>query len=138
MRYLLDTNILSEPTRPDPHPFVLEQIHRHRKRICTATPVWHELLFGVRRLPASRRRQRLEAYLREVVQASMDILPYDAEAAHQHAEERARLTGIGKTPAFVDGQIAAIAQVHGLVLVTHNVSHFASFRELAVEDWLER
>jgi tRNA(fMet)-specific endonuclease VapC len=135
MRYLLDTNILSEPAKPAPRPSLLEKFQHHRKHLCTAAPVWHELLFGVRRLPASRRRRRLEAYLHEVVATSMEILPYDSAAADQHAEERARLTQLGKPPTFVDGQIAAIAQVHGLILVTHNGAHFSMFRGLQVEDW---
>jgi len=136
VRYLLDTNILSEPTKLEPHAPLLERINLYRRQLCTAAPVWHELLFGVRRLPASKRRQRLEKYLHEVVEATLEILPYDSQAADWHAEERARLSQAGETPAFVDGQIAAIAHVHGLVLVTHNVAHFAPFLELEVEDWL--
>ena len=137
MYYLLDTNILSEPTKPDPHPGLLEQIDQHRKQICTAAPVCNELLYRVRRLSPSKRRQRLETYVKDVVEASMEILPYDSEAADWHAEERARLSRVGETPAFVDGQIAAIACVNDLVLVTHNVAHFSSFLDLRVEDWLD-
>ena len=56
-------------------------------------------------------------------------------AADWHAAERARLTGLGRTPPFVDGQIAAIAHVNGLVLVTANVADFRHFADLSVEDW---
>ena len=49
------------------------------------------------------------------------IIPYDIAAAEWFARERARLTAIGKTPAYADGQIAAIAQVNDLTLVTNNV-----------------
>jgi tRNA(fMet)-specific endonuclease VapC len=46
-----------------------------------------------------------------------------------------RLTAAGRPPAFVDGQIAAIAKVNDLVLVTSNLSHFDAFAGLRVEDW---
>jgi tRNA(fMet)-specific endonuclease VapC len=49
--------------------------------------------------------------------------------------ERARLTSIGKTPAYADGQIAAIAQVNNLTLVTNNVSDYADFADLKLENW---
>jgi len=52
-----------------------------------------------------------------------------------HAVERARLAARGETPAFVDGQIAAIARVHDLTLVTFNVSDFRRFDGLAVVSW---
>ncbi|HEY9848374.1 MAG TPA: hypothetical protein V6D28_02860 [Leptolyngbyaceae cyanobacterium] len=49
--------------------------------------------------------------------------------------ERARLTAIGKPPAYADGQIAATAQVNNLTLVTNNVSNYADFQNLKVENW---
>ncbi|MCG8459138.1 MAG: PIN domain-containing protein, partial [Holophagales bacterium] len=60
MRYLLDTNILSEPMKTSPDPGLMVRLARHRSEVCTAAPVWHELLFGVQRLPRSKRRHRLE------------------------------------------------------------------------------
>ena len=65
----------------------------------------------------------------------MQILPYDTAAAEWHATERARLIGLGRTPPFVDSQIAAIAYTQGLVLVTANIAHFREFAALEVEDW---
>lgn len=63
------------------------------------------------------------------------VLPYDGEAARWHARERARLERLGLTPAFVDGQIAAVAAVRGLVLVTRNVRQFEAFTDLRIENW---
>ncbi len=135
MRYLLDTNALSEPIKPRPDPHFQERLAENRDEVCTAAPVWHELLYGCRRLPASKRRRNLERYLEQILAPSLTVLPYDQAAASWHAGERARLVGIGKTPAFVDGQIAAVARVHDLVLVTANVRHFEVFVNLVVEDW---
>ena len=67
-RYLLDTNIVSEPIRPLPNSNVLGRIQQHRHEIATASLVWHELLFGCQRLPQSRKRQMIEAYLHNVVE----------------------------------------------------------------------
>ena len=66
---------------------------------------------------------------------SLVILPYDARAAERHASERARLTAAGRTPPFFDGQIAAIAFVHDLILVTRNMDDFAAFEKLRIENW---
>lgn len=135
IRYLLDTNVLSEPVRPSPHPRVLSRLREHGEEIATAAPVWNELLFGYERLPPSRKREAIASYLFRAVRASVPILPYDQAAAEWHAAERAKLTASGRPPAFVDGQIAAIAKVNELVLVTSNRSHFAGFGDLQVVDW---
>jgi tRNA(fMet)-specific endonuclease VapC len=96
--------------------------------------VWHELLYGVYRLPVSRKRKTLERYLTEVVLATIAVLPYDESAAAWHALERARLTGLGRTPPFADGQVAAVAATHDLVLVTRNVADFAHFSDVRLDD----
>jgi tRNA(fMet)-specific endonuclease VapC len=89
-RYLLDTNVLSEPVRPAPDGNVLERFREHSDEIATAAVVWHELQFGVRRLSESGRRRILQRYLEKVVVATVPILPYDAEAAAWHAAWPAR------------------------------------------------
>lgn len=137
VRYLLDTNIISEPLRPTPDEYILARLAEHREELAIASLVWHELLFGSYRLPNSAKRQAIESYLREVIAPSMPLLPYDARAAEWHAVERARLMSAGQTPPFVDGQIAAIAAVNELILVTRNVEDFAHFQGLRVEDWGE-
>lgn len=133
--YLLDTSIVSAPISMRPHPAILERLNEHGSECAIAAPVWHELTYGCRRLPRGKRRATLEAYLREVVLASFPILAYDEAAATWHGEERARLDALGRPAPFVDGQIAAIAQVHGLVLVTTNHKDFARFKGLRVENW---
>lgn len=135
IRYLLDTNVLSEAVKSSPHPSVLEKLSLYQDEIAIAAPVWHELQYGCRRLPLSRKREILEAYLHQVLQPNIPIIPYDEQAAAWHAGERARLTLEGKTPAFVDGQIAAIAAVNNLILVTRNMADFTSFSNPAIENW---
>jgi len=65
----------------------------------------------------------------------MPILDYDRAAAEWHAAERARLIARGETPPFVYGQIAAIAYIHGLILVTLNEADFRRFHGLRVLRW---
>jgi tRNA(fMet)-specific endonuclease VapC len=110
-------------------------LQRHDSDIATAAPVWHELLFGAKRLSESKRRSAIERYFSDVIAATIPILPYGEEAAAWHAAERARLERKGRTPTFVDGQIAAIAVVNGLTLVTRNRRDFRYFSDLPVEDW---
>jgi len=101
MRFLLDTNIISEPLRPRPNPAVISLLQEHHGEIVTATVVFHELLFGCYRLPIeSNKRKIIEVYLHREVKQKIPLLPYDIAAAEWFAMERARLTSIGKTPAY--------------------------------------
>ncbi len=136
LRYLLDTNIISEPLRPAPNPTILAYIERHQDEIAIAAIVWHELWFGCSRLPASAKRTAIETYLTKVVAPAIPILAYDQRAAEWHAIERTRLVDIGKTPPFVDGQIAATAVVSDLILITLNRNDFIAFQGLQIDDWL--
>lgn len=138
LRYLLDTNIVSQPVSKAPAAGVLRKLRTAADQCAIAAPVWHELQYGCRRLPAGKRREALEDYLAEVVQPTFAILPYDTAAARRHATERARLENIGMSIPFVDGQIAAIALVHELVLVTGNSRDFASVTGLRVENWAQQ
>jgi len=135
IKYLLDTNVLSEAVKALPDRYVMEMLEKHQDEIVTAAPVWHELLYGCLRLPVSRKREMLEAYLEDVVFRSMDILPYDERAAEWHAEQRSKLSLHGKMPSFVDGQIAAITSVNDLILVTRNAQDFKLFENFRVLNW---
>ncbi len=134
-RWLLDTNVVSEPLKPTPHPGVMARLRAPEARFFISALTAHELIYGVSRLSASARRTRLERYLSEVVLATMEVLPYDAEAASLHGAERARLEAQGRVTSFVDGAIAAVAVRHGLTLVTRNLRDFEPFAALRLEDW---
>ena len=135
MKYLLDTYVLSEAVKADPNRKVMAMLERHQGEIATAAPGWHELLLGCLRLPVSRKRDMIEAYLENVVLRNLDILPYDEGSAEWPARPRAKLSMQGKVPAFVDGQIAAIAWVHDMILVTRNTHDFKSFEDIRVLNW---
>jgi len=137
MKYLLDTNVLSEPVRRSPNPGVVAHIQEAGDTIAIAATTWHELLFGVLRMSASLRRTALEQYLFHSIRTEIPILPYDAKAATWFARERARLSGSGLSPSYPDGHVAAVAATNGLILVTRNVADFGEFSGLKVENWFE-
>jgi tRNA(fMet)-specific endonuclease VapC len=120
---------------PAPDQQVLGRLRDYQSEIAIASVVWHEILFGCFRIPHYARRSAIEEYLNEVVAPSIPILAYDSRAAGWHAAERARLTGIGMTPPFSDGQITAVARVNDLTLVTANLDNYAAFQNIQVEDW---
>jgi tRNA(fMet)-specific endonuclease VapC len=135
VQYLLDTNVVSEPLQMKPRAGVLRKLRLHNGEVAIASVTWHELQFGMHRLPPSFRRTQVQTYLDQVVSMSMPILDYDAAAAEWHATERARLTTRGRTPPFRDGQIAAIAFVNELKLVTFNEADFKRFEGVEVISW---
>jgi tRNA(fMet)-specific endonuclease VapC len=131
-KFLLDTNVVSESLKPNPNSSLLAYLARHQYELALPSIVWHELLFGFYRMPESGKRAILKDYLTTI---KWEIFSYDAACADWHARERARLTTLGKTPPFNDGQIAAIAATTGLTLVTFNVRDFSSFNGLSIVDW---
>ena len=138
VRYLLDTNIVSSPISKVPNEQIVKRLDALGHECAIAAPVWHELTYGCRRLPRGKRRAALEAYLQDVILASFPVLAYDENAAHWHGLERGRLEALGRPAPYIDGQMAAIASVNDLVLVTVNVRDFARFKGLAVENWSKR
>lgn len=119
-----------------PDPSVLERLEAHGGECAISAHVWHELNYGVARLPRGKRRDVLHAFLRDVVHPTLPILPYDERAADWLAGERVRLEKAGKHTAVVDGQIAAVAATNGISIVTANVPDFLFFRGLSVHNWM--
>jgi len=72
----------------------------------------------------------------ELLLATLTILPYDERAAFKFGLLKAQLEKKGMRLADLDLQIASIALVHDVPLVTHNTRHFQRIPELVLEDWL--
>jgi tRNA(fMet)-specific endonuclease VapC len=132
--YLLDSNVVSEPMKPRPDPVVLRRLAEHEGDCAISAITWHELWFGIDRLPSGRRRNALTAYVR-LVPSQFPILDYDGAAAEWHAALRARDAAAGTARPFADGQIAAVAATNDLTLVTRNTADFAGIDGLALENW---
>jgi tRNA(fMet)-specific endonuclease VapC len=135
IKYILDTNIISEINKKIPNKFVVSKMNLYQREVATAVTVIHELLYGCYRLPTeSKKRVFLLNYIVQIP-LKMPVLNYDLKSAQYHAQERARLSQIGLTPAFIDGQIASIAVTNNLIIVTNNVDDFVNFKGLVIENW---
>lgn len=135
--YLLDSNILSEPAHLKPNDRVLQRFGIHDGDYATAAIIWHELVYGCGLLSTSKRKKQLQSYLAMLLANGLIILPFDQAAADWYAKERARLQREGKTCAYADGEIAAIAVTQQLILVTRNIHGFEDFQGLMLQNWFE-
>ena len=133
--YLLDTNVLAEPLKAAPDRHVLAALERHGADCAVPAPVWHELYYGMLRLPAGHKRSMIRAFLEETVAGHLPILPYDEHAARVHGEFRAKLEKTGRTLPFIDAQIAAIALTRQFTLITRNQRDFQDIPGLSIACW---
>ena len=123
MTYLVDANILSEPTKPSPNPKVLAWLRTMEREIAVDPIILGELRSGILLLPKGRRRSRLEVWFDSGVKKLL-CLPWEAETGLQWAELLARLRRTGKSMPIKDSLIAATALAHGLHVATHNRGDF--------------
>ena len=123
MKYLVDANVLSEATRPDPEPLVIEWLQRNERAIVVDPVVLGEIRFGILLLPRGKRRTALERWFDTGVRR-VHCLPWDADTGLRWATLLASLRARGRAMPVKDSLIAATALVHGLVVVTSNESDF--------------
>ena len=135
MRYLLDTNVLSELMLPDPSPGLLMRMAMTaREDRATSSIAVGELLYGAYRM--SRPETFLDG-IRRVATTDIWVLPFDQESAEEYGRLRAHLESRGTPIGDADTQIAAIALANDLTVVTANVRHFERVPGLTVENWLD-
>ena len=134
LRFLLDTHVVSELTKPHPNLGVLQALAQHQADCAISTPTLEELVFGCHRLVPGARRDWLLRWL-QGLPARLPVLPFDQLAAAWLGAERARLAGLGRPAPRTDGEIAAVAVSQGLILVTRNTQDFGGFPGLFVIDW---
>lgn len=139
MSFLLDTNVVSEWTRPRPNPGVIEWLAQvDEDRVFISVITLAELRHGVERLPAGKRRTRLDEWLREELPLRFEgrILPVDGAVADTCGAVVAHRDGIGRPIQAMDALIAATAKVHQLTVVTRNVDDFKPPVD-AISPWSE-
>lgn len=120
MKYLVDANVLSEPTRAAPSPTVIGWLREHEASLAIDLVIRGELELGILQLPAGKRRARLERWFASTI-ASMRCLALTTETSETWARLLAKLRKAGTSMPIKDSLIAAIALTHELIVVTRNV-----------------
>ena len=123
MKYLVDANVLSEPTKPAPDPLVMQWLLRNERDIAVDPVILGELRFGILILPKGKKRTALEQWFDTGIRR-LQCLPWDADTGLRWAELLAALRGSGKAMPIKDSLIAATAAAHGLAVATRNRAAF--------------
>ena len=135
---VLDTNVISEPLKPNGNPVVQAWLDRQAAETLylTATSL-SELLVGVAVLPDSKRKTGLDAALSELLTNLFGprILAFDQRAAMAYASLVGRARSAGRHMSVADGQIAAIASVHGFTVATRDTAPFAAAGVPIINPW---
>ena len=123
MTYLVDANVLSEPTKPSPSARVVEWLSDNEGDLVVDSVILGELLVGVFRLPRGRKRARLEGWLDALVE-TLDCLAWDPAISRRWARLVVELRRKGLAMPLLDGMIAATALHHDLTVATRNTRDF--------------
>lgn len=133
--HLLDTNVISELTGAHTDSHVAAFIYEQPDQWISAVVV-HELEFGLQRLPAGRRRERMYADHNQFLSAFENrILPLDRLAAELSAMLRARARRSGRPVKIADALIAGTAMANGMTVVTRDMSDFGALGVDVINPW---
>ena len=125
MTFLVDANVLSEATRPEPDPRVLRWLARHEREIAVDPFILGEIFFGILLLPKGKRRARLEQWFQDGIER-IYCFAWDPTTGLRWARLLADLRASGRSMPIKDSLIAATALTHGLAVVTRNRHDFAN------------
>jgi tRNA(fMet)-specific endonuclease VapC len=133
MKYVLDTNVLSELMKGDPR--ALSRLRSvGRSEVAIPQPVIAEIEYGLQRLPKSKRRQALQARF-DLLRAELPRSQWTDTVSERFGQIKATLERQGRRIEDFDAAIAAHALADGSVLVTANLKDMVRVPELDVEDW---
>jgi toxin FitB len=135
---ILDTNVVSEPMKPDGDRRVQEWLDAQIAESLYLTSIsLSELLLGVEILPDGKRKEGLANALNELLLSLFGsrILPFDQQAAATYAARVSRARAAGRAISMADGQIAAIAALHGFTVATRDTTPFVAAGVPVVNPW---
>jgi toxin FitB len=138
VKFLLDTNVVSEWTKPRPDAGVVAWLaEADEDRIFLSVITIAEICHGIERLPAGMRRRRLDVWLTEELPLRFEarLLIVDAETANIWGRVMARGQAAGHMPSAMDAFIAATVLQHEMTLVTRNVTDFEPLGVRFVNPW---
>jgi len=108
MIYLVDANVLSEPTKQVADNKVVAWLNANESNLIVDSIILGELRIGILALPRGRKRDRLEQWYESVVQ-TIECLPWDATISQRWADLVVELKKKGESVRLLDGMIAATA-----------------------------
>ena len=134
---LLDTNVVSESMKPEPHQSVRDWLDAQvAETLFLSSVTVAELLFGIGALPGGRRKDNLAAALDGVLELfGSRILPFDTVAARCYADLAVKARAAGKGFPTADGYIAAIAAAHGFTVASRDSSAFNAAGLTVIDPW---
>ena len=138
MRFLLDTNVVSEWIKPAPNRGLmswLAEVDEDRTFLSAITIA--ELRYGIQRLPAGKRRRQLDDWLIAdlLLRFEERVLPVDAEVADVFGRLVDRSEKAGRPIGIMDAFIASTAELHQLTLVTRDTSDFEHLLPGIINPW---
>jgi predicted nucleic acid-binding protein len=140
VNFLLDTNVVSEWTKPRPNPGVVTWLaEADEDRVFLSVVTLAELRYGMERMAAGRRRRQLEDWLEQdlLLRFEHRVLAIDPAIADACGKLVARGEATGRPVEAMDAFLAATAEVHHLTLVTRNASDFRPLLKSVVNPWRE-
>jgi predicted nucleic acid-binding protein len=123
LKHLVDANVLSEATKPEPDPRVVEWLRSNERSIVVDPVILGEVRFGILLLARGARRSKLERWFEEGV-SRIQCLPWDSTVGVRWAQLLADLRRRGRPMSVKDSLIAASALAHDLTLATLNQRDF--------------
>lgn len=134
---LLDTNVISEAMKPEPHASVRDWLDAQAAETLFLSCVTiAEILYGIGALPKGKRKANLTDAVDGVLELFQDrILPFDTEAAHHYADLAVRARAAGKGFPTPDGYIAAIAASQGFAVATRDPSAYSAAGLKVINPW---
>lgn len=123
MKFIADANLLSEPTKPEPAPQVLEWLRRNEEHLAVTPIILGELEYGILLLHANKRKKQLEVWF-EKIRSTAHCLDFDSKAASSWVHLLAHLKSKGHAMPIKDSLIAASAIAHNLTVATRNTRDF--------------
>ena len=135
---VLDTNVVSEAMKPDPHPAVRAWLNgQATETLYLSTVTVAELLFGIGALPVGKRKDLLAQTLDGLMRLFRDrVLPFDMDAARCFADLAVTAKTAGRGFPTPDGYIAAIASSRGFMVASRDTEPFKAANIRVINPWI--
>jgi predicted nucleic acid-binding protein len=134
---VLDTNVISEAMKPEPHPSVRFWLNNQSaETLFLSSVTLAELLFGIAMLPDGRRKNMLSRALEGLLELFRDrVLPFDTGAAQRYAQLAVMAKSSGRGFPTPDGYIAAIAASRGFSVASRDASPYLAAGVPFINPW---